>query len=370
MKPRVVGFVGFDGVVLLDLTGPLDTFVSARNNGARTYQPLIIGVSGRSFITSSGVTMEAQLSLKDEIDLDTLIIPGGTFRHNSAAGELIAQWLVRQHVRVRRIASVSTGIYPLAQSGLLDGRCVTTHWRYAHDVANTFRNLKVDECGSFIKDDRFYTCGGGTAGIEMSLTLIQEDHGPKTALDLARELVVNLRPSGKGERYVDPALDQPGAEERLAELPAWIASRLRTRLSLKILAERACLCPRHFSRVFKRTFQSTPADLVEHLRMTEAGRRLAAQPLSIGSVAESVGYKSALAFRRAFRRRFGTTPRGFQNTARKKLQPMRQALLPVHELPRGIKELASTQGARRLRPQKAPWPRHRSVRPSNVRRSH
>ena len=212
----------------------------------------------------------------------------------------------------RRIASVSTGIYPLAQSGLLDGRRVTTHWRHAQNVAVSFRRLEVDDSGSFIKDDRFYTCGGGTAGIEMSLALIEEDYGPKTALSVARELVVNLRPSSNGERHFYPARYQPDAEERLAELPAWITSRLRANLSVDVLAERACLCPRHFSRLFKQTFRSTPADFVELLRITEAARCLASQRLSIGGVADSVGFKSAEVFRRAFERRFGVTPRDFQ----------------------------------------------------------
>ncbi|MGI9087679.1 MAG: GlxA family transcriptional regulator [Chthoniobacterales bacterium] len=318
---KAIGFLGFDGVTTLDLTGPLEAFATARTEeGNRAcYETVLIGVTGKTFVSGSGATFKAEHTIRTAPTLDTVIIPGGAGLRNTETSHAIGQWLVSLKENVR-IASVSTGIYPLAQSGLLDGRRVTTHWRYTHNVASTFRRLKVDDSGSFIKDDRFYTCGGGTAGIEMSLALIQEDFGAKSALGVARELVVNLRPSGEGERHVDPGLDQPGTEERLAELPAWITSRLRANLSVEVLAERACLCPRHFSRLFKRTFQSTPADFVEHLRITEAARRLASQPLSIGGVAESVGFKSVEVFRRAFERRFGVTPRNFQRQIRENTQ--------------------------------------------------
>ncbi len=320
--PKAIGLLGFDGVTTLDLTGPLEAFATARTSleegDHACYETILVGVTNKTFVASSGATFKAQHTIRNSPPFDTIIIPGGAALRNSETSGTIAAWLLAHGASARRIAAVSTGIYPLAQSGLLDGRRVTTHWRHTQQVASTYRRLAVDDAGSFIKDDRFYTCGGGTAGIEMTLALIQEDYGAKTALSVARELVVNLRPASEGERQVEPMSDQPGVEERLAELPAWITSRLRANLSVEVLAERACLCPRHFSRLFKRTFQSTPADFVEHLRITEAARRLSAQRLSIGSVADSVGFKSAEVFRRAFERRFGVTPRSFQQNLREK----------------------------------------------------
>ena len=313
--PKSVGFLGFDGVTTLDLTGPLEAFAAARNaegSEQACYETVLLGVTSKTFVASSGAMFKAQHTIRTAPSLDTIIIPGGSRLRNTDTSRAIAEWLLDRAGSTRRIASVSTGIYPLAQSGLLDGRRVTTHWRHAQNVALNFRRLEVDNSGSFIKDDRFYTCGGGTAGIEMSLAMIQEDYGPKIALSVARELVVNLRPPSNGESYFSPERYQPGAEERLAELPAFITSRLRANLSVEVLAERVCLCPRHFSRLFKQTFRSTPADFVELLRITEAARCLASQRLSIGGVADSVGFKSAEVFRRAFERRFGVTPRNFQ----------------------------------------------------------
>ncbi len=199
---------------------------------------------------------------------------------------------------------------------MLDGRTVTTHWRLAHDVARAFPLVKVDAASPFVQDGNFLTCGGGTAAIEMTLAMIEADFGLKAALAVARELVMNLRPAGGLEREIDPSQYQAGAEERLAELPAWITSRLHRDLSVEVLAERACLCPRHFTRLFKRTFHRTPADFVEQLRISEAERRLAAHQLSIENVATSVGFRSAEVFRRAFTRRLGMSPSSFQKRAR------------------------------------------------------
>ncbi len=310
---KVVGLLGFDGVTTLDLTGPLEAFAAARlDEGEPCYDTLLVGVTGKTFSAQSGATFKAHHLLKTAPPLDTIIIPGGVGLRQSETSKRIAAWLQERAAETRRIAAVSSGIYPLAESGLLAGRRVTTHWRVAQHVASTFRALQVSDTGSFVKDEKFYTCGGGTAGIEMSLALIQEDYGSRSALRLARELVVSLRPSGGDEAHLDPAPEQPGVEERLAELPAWITSRLRANLSVEVLAERACVCPRHFRRIFKRRFQVSPAEFVERLRITEAARRLASYNSSVDEVAGSVGYKTADVFRRAFERRYGIPPKKFQ----------------------------------------------------------
>ncbi len=337
--PIVVGFLGFDGMSPLDLTGPLEAFAAARAEGlgAPCYETVLIGVKNKMFVARSGATFMAKYTLRTAPALDTLIIPGGSALVRSDLSETIAAWLRSCEKTTRRIASVSSGIYPLAQSGLLDGRHVTTHWRHAQNVARTYRRLQVDDSGSFVQDERFYTAGGGTSGIEMSLALIREDYGSTVALHVARELVMNLRPPSAGERRIDPAQYPPGAEDRLAELPAWIASRLRADLSVEALAERTCLCPRHFSRLFKKAFLSTPADFVEHLRISEAARLLVLGRQNVGTVADSVGFKSTDVFRRAFERRFGVTPATFQKGMRKNQPPLPWSVPPSRELvrPRG-----------------------------------
>lgn len=325
-KPsRTIGFVGFDGMTTLDLTGPLDAFAAARDhNGNLCYETVLIGVMRKNFAAGSGAMFKAQHTLSSAPPLDTVIIPGGAGLQLSETSKAITRWLTERASVTRRIAAVSAGVYPLAESGLLNGRRATTHWRFAQNLAATFRAVHVNDTGSVVRDEKFYTCGGGTAGIEMSLALIEDDFGAQTALRVARELVVSLRPPATGDdRQVDPFAQSPGAEDRLEEMPAWIMSRLSSNLSVEVLAERACLCPRHFTRIFKRKYNVTPAEFVEHLRMTEAARRLTARSTTIEQVASAVGYKTSEVFRRAFERRYGMAPKRYQKLSRAE-QPARR----------------------------------------------
>ncbi len=318
--PKVIGFLGFDGVTTLDLTGALEAFAIARldreDERQRCYEPLIIGVSRKTFESRSGVTFKTKHTLDTAPALDSIVIPGGVGLRAGETMETIAAWLGERAPATRRIASVCAGIYPFARTGLLDGRAVTTHWRYAGDVARAFPRLHMNPAASFLGDGTRYTCGGGTAAIEMSLAMIEEDYGSRTALGVARELVMSLRPAGN-ERRVDVSAHASDVHERLAELPGWITSRLGEKLSIEVLAERACVCPRHFSRLFKKTFRTTPAGFVEQLRIGEAERRLATSRTSIESIAASVGFKSAEVFRRAFERRLGQTPSRFQRESQR-----------------------------------------------------
>ena len=318
MAPKIIGALGFEGVRTLDLTGPLEAFSKARlgDNGDRSqpcYKVIVVGLTGKIFTSESGVVFKAQKTIKSAPALDTIIVPGGVGLRNAETIKSAVKWLVDRAEATRRVACVSTGIYAMAPTGLLDGRCVTTHWRFTRDVAQRFPKLRVQYTASFLKDGPFYTCGGGAAGIEMTLALIDEDYGSQVALSVAREFGMNLRPPGDDEPLLDPAVYQSGPIERLAELPAWILGHLRDKISVNVLAERASVCPRHFGRLFKRAFHRTPADFVEHLRLTEARRLLITPRNSIEGVAACVGFKSADVFRRAFERRFGVTPREFRD---------------------------------------------------------
>ncbi|HEY2139015.1 MAG TPA: helix-turn-helix domain-containing protein, partial [Chthoniobacterales bacterium] len=212
----------------------------------------------------------------------------------------------------RRIASVCTGIYGLARTGLLDGRTVTTHWRFAADVARRFPALKMKSNALFIKEDKFYTAAGVTAGIDLALALIEEDFGPKVALAAAREMVVYLKRSGGQEQYSEPLQFQTQSGDRFAELVTWMTTNPTAPMSVETLARRASLSPRQFFRRFKEHFGMPPATFVETLRLNEARRRLSAGEPSIDSVAESVGFNGADSFRRAFTRRFRVTPNKFR----------------------------------------------------------
>ncbi len=320
LPPCVVGLVGFNGVAALDLTGPLEALASAghaakQGGSARSYRPVILGLTSKTFVSESGLFFKADATVATAGLLDTIIIPGGRGLRQPETSKLVAAWLAGQAGTARRIASVSTGLYALAESGLLDGRHVTTHWRFARDLARRYPKVHLNYTASFLKDDRFYTSAGGASGIEMTLALIAEDCGTQVAWSVARELVMRLRPPGDNEESYDSFQYQSDPTERVADLPAWISSHLHERLTVDALASRTCLCPRHFSRLFKQVFNCTPADFVEEVRLTEARRRLLGHRTTVENVAESIGFKSPDAFRRAFERRVGVTPSAFRRHA-------------------------------------------------------
>src|SRR5579864_7331031 len=217
----------------------------------------------------------------------------------------VAAWVGSQSRLTRRVAAVCTGVFGLAETGLLNGRRVTTHWRYAQDLAQRYPALIVDAGAIFLKDGPFYTSAGITAGIDLTLALIEEDYGMDVALTVARELVVYLKRSGGQEQYSEPLRFQTESVSRFSELTTWIQTHLHDDLSVEALAARACLCPRHFSRRFKIEVGASPADFIERLRLDEARRRLSNGDNSVENVGLSVGFKSADAFRRAFERRLG-----------------------------------------------------------------
>ena len=316
-KTKSIGILGFDGLTVLDLAGPLEALAAARTDVdadkvRACYDVRIIAVNAKTFVSASNLAFTAKETLLKTSDLDTVIIPGGLGIREGETGRKVAEWLAAHTADLNRVVSICAGIYPLAQSGLLDGRKVATHWRFAQDVARRFPKIRVDHSASFLKDGPFYTCGGGTAATELTLALIDEDYGSRVALAVARELCVRLRPLGDHANTLDLSQFECGPNDRLAELPAWIAAHLNHDLSVEVLAERACLCPRHFSRLFKRAFRSSPANFVETLRIDEARRQLLLARASVESVAAAVGFKDSDSFRRAFERRLGVNPATFR----------------------------------------------------------
>ena len=318
MKSLRVGLIGYDGVQALDIIGPSDAFTIAdieTGNGQRRpcYEVIIVGITNKPFRAESGVSFQPHTTLRNAPALDTLIIPGGRGARIGQSSSLIAKWISSRAKRIRRIASVCTGVYALAPTGLLDGRRVTTHWRFANDVAQRFPKLNVDHDALFLKDGPFYTAGGITASVDLALALIEEDYGPRVALAVARELVVFLKRSGGQKQYSEPLEFQINSTDRFADLASWMVEHMRGDLSLAALAKRVCLSPRHFVRRFKQAFDGTPAAFVENLRLDEARRRLSERTQTIENVASSVGFQSDDVFRRAFQRRFGVKPSSYRS---------------------------------------------------------
>lgn len=318
MRPKTVGLIVFEQVAAADLTGPAEVFSRATildsNVGESScYNVLMLGITAQPCRTECGIVVKPHTDLGSAPQLDTVIIPGGTGIRDGKVTKKVAKWLNQRRSTTRRIATLGSGIYLLAATGMLDDRQVATHWRYATDVAQLFPSLRVNANCLFVKDGPFYTSAGAMAGIDLSLSLIEEDYGVRVALAIARELVVSAKRSGLHEQYSETLQFQTRSVSRLSELTTWVFSHLNEDLSVETLAARACLCPRHFSRRFKEEFGTTPAAFVEKLRIDEACHRLSIRDNSVEDIAMSVGFKSAATFRRAFQRRLGVNPNDYRH---------------------------------------------------------
>jgi transcriptional regulator GlxA family with amidase domain len=312
-RPKRIGVVLFEGTTALDVAGPMEAFAAAAMPGGfpgsrSCYELLTIGLTKKDVVAESGLILRPSTTFAECPQLDTLIIPGGRGLREARTNRTVANWIKARAGSTRRIASVCTGIYGLAPTGLLDGKTVTTHWRFAEDVARRFPAVKVDANALFLNDGYTYTSAGITAGIDLCLALIEEDYGRATALTVARDLVVFMKRPGGQEQYSEPLQFQIESTDSTAEVAAHIRSHLNRDLSVEALAKFACLSYRQFSRRFKAAFNSSPAAYVEAVRLDEARTRLC----DIDQLAASVGFGSDDAFRRAFERRFGVSPSNYR----------------------------------------------------------
>jgi transcriptional regulator GlxA family with amidase domain len=316
MNPKLVGFLGFEGVIASDLTRAADVFAGATLDGGygnriSCYQISIIGVTSECFRAESGIVFWPDSTLETASEFDTIIIPGGDGLRRRSVGERIADWLLARANHTRRVAAIGGGIHGVAPTGLLDGREVTTHWRYASDVTRCFPNLRVDPKRHLVKDGAFYTSSGPCAATDLSLALIEEDYGRHVASVVAREFV-SAPTNGNGSHKLPvPLVFDSQPADRFVELIPWIMRNLHEDLSVNALARRACMSPSHFNRAFKSVFGNAPGEFVETLRINEAKRRLSVPKRTLETIAASVGFSDAQTFRRAFERRLGAKPRSY-----------------------------------------------------------
>ncbi|MEO8925648.1 MAG: helix-turn-helix domain-containing protein [Caulobacteraceae bacterium] len=312
-----IGLLGFDGVAALDLTGVLEAFSIADGRDWRTpptrYATMVIGLSSSPFIAESGLRFLPDTTLDQAPLLDTIVVPGGPGLRLTETNSRVAEWLRTRVEETRRLVSVCTGLYGLAASGLMDGRRATTHWFHAADAARRFPNVKLVPDAIFIKDPPFYTSAGMTAGIDLALALIEEDHGPALALATARQMVVYMKRSGGQLQYSEPLRFQTQAGDRFADLGALMVGDLGADWTVEAMAARTGLGDRQFGRRFKAAFAASPAAHLETLRLDEARRLLTSGHDGVARIAHAVGFQSDDAFRRAFERRFGVTPSAYRS---------------------------------------------------------
>ena len=317
---RQVVLVAFDGVQLLDIVGPSDVLDAATQllGGKGGYRMLIATPDGQPVRGSAGVRLVADISLGQvrRRGVDTVIVGGGLQIDRFLADSRLAPAVRRLAAGARRTCSVCTGAFVLAEAGLLEDRAATTHWAFCEQLARRHPGVRVEPDRIFVRDGPVATSAGLTAGMDLALALVEEDHGPEMARTVARWTVMFLqRPGGQSQ-----------FSERL-ELPAGVAAPVREILDaivaepagdhrLPQLARRASLSERHLRRLFSEQTGTTPARFTERVRVEAAREQLEDGAGTVDTVAARCGFGSPETMRRAFLRVLGVSPAEYRTRFR------------------------------------------------------
>lgn len=315
-KPRAVEVLVFPAVQLLDASGPLQVFATANEltisaGGTPPYAPRVVARDGKPVTSSAGLALATHPLSPARTPLDTLLIAGGPGVHAAAADPAMTDWVRKRSAKARRTASVCTGVFLLAAAGVLDGRRATSHWLHCAELERRFAKIRVEADPIFVKDGNVWTSAGVTAGIDLALALVEEDLGRAMALAVARHLVVFLKRPG-GQSQFSAALSLQTEDDRFGALHDWIGKHLADDISLPLMAERAGMSERSFSRHYTEATGITPARAVEQLRVEAARRLLSETKLPVKRISQRCGFGSEETMRRSFLRLLAATPQDYR----------------------------------------------------------
>lgn len=308
---RVV-LLAYDGMNLLDLAGPLQALTTANRsapaNVPARYDAIVASGEGGAIVTGSGLpVVTVAIASLAGVPIDTLIAPGGCVGEEYAVAPALRDFIAERANSVRRLCSVCTGAFLLAAAGQLDGRRVATHWAWLDKLKRRHPALDVDPDSIFIRDGNLWTSAGVSSGIDLTLALIEQDYGPRVAIDAARQMVVFMKRAGGQSQFSVPLAAQ-ARDHGFVELHAWMAANLPADLSVGRLAAHAGMAPRTFARAYAAKVGRTPAKTVELMRLEAACRDLEETDLPLKSIALRTGYRDEQNLRRAFQRQFVTNP--------------------------------------------------------------
>lgn len=316
---RDVVLLGYPGVQALDLVGPFEVFTSAticlaaQGRVQDGYDVVIAAPEGRPVSTRTGLEIVAQ-PLPDR-PVDTMLVPGGAGIDELRRDAAVLDWIQRSAKTSRRVVSVCTGAFLVAEAGLLDGCRATTHWAFATRLADEFPSIAVDPDPIFIRSsETVWTAAGVTAGIDLALTLVEEDYGTDIAQTVARWLVLYLRRPGGQTQFAAPVWAPRARRAPIREVQEAIESEPGAGHSISELARRAAMSPRHFTRVFTGEVGEAPGSYVERIRTEAARRQLEETDDTVTAIAARCGFGSAETMRRNFIRRVGVSPDQYRRT--------------------------------------------------------
>jgi transcriptional regulator GlxA family with amidase domain len=308
MRPKTIVILAYDGAQPIDIAGPLQAFTTANEEASGdAYRVKVAAVRRGALDLAGGLRV---LVGPPPSRADTLVVPGGPGVHVAKAAPSQVAAVQKLARRARRICSVCTGAFLLAEAGLLDNRQAVTHWRACARLAAEYPTIRVLNDPIWVRDDHIWTSAGVTAGIDLTLALIEQDLGAAVALGVARRLVVYMRrPGGQAQHSAPLALQ---AADAFAPLMEWMLANLHKPLKVEQLAERSGMTPRSFHRHFQARTQLTPAKAIERLRLDQARTLIETTNLRLITIAARVGFGSEERLRRSFQRALGVAPNDYR----------------------------------------------------------
>ena len=316
MSCRIV-FVLFPGFQQLDLAGPMAVFEVARLAHRSSYTWRLAASQAPTVRSSAGVDWPVQALPRSVGEQDLVMVIGGDGVDAACRDARLMRWLQRAGPSGARVASICSGSLVLAAAGLLDQRTATTHWSRSRQFASDYPAVRLQPDRIFVREParrsrtrrwpEVWTSAGMTAGIDLSLALVAQDHGEDLAREAARQLVVERRRPG-GQTQFSSLLDLQPPEGRFSALLDHVRSHLREDHRIEELALRACMSPRHFARCFRDETGTTPAHAIERLRVEAARAALESGQASVQRVAVDCGFGSTERMRRSFQRLLGRAP--------------------------------------------------------------
>ncbi|WP_082979847.1 GlxA family transcriptional regulator [Labrys sp. WJW] len=313
--PRTIDLLAFPGFQLLDIAGPMQVFASANrlleDDGLPPAYRLRIVARQDPVAAWAGLTLQAEPLPAASEACDTLVIAGGRAVHEAAEDAALVAWVAARAATARRVAAVCTGAFLAGAAGLLDGRRAVTHWDSCALLAERFPAAQVEADPIFIEDGHLWTSAGVTAGIDLTLALVERDLGRAMALAVARELVVFLKRPGGQSQYSAALALQHGAS-RFETLHGWMRENLAADLSVPALAAQAGMSERSFQRRYREATGMPPARAVERLRVEQARTLLADTTQPLKQIAARCGFGCEETMRRGFARHLATTPQSYR----------------------------------------------------------
>jgi transcriptional regulator GlxA family with amidase domain len=310
----VVVIVVFDGMKLLDAAGPAEVFAEANRFGA-AYRLLIASVDGADVTTSIGIRFAVSASIASINSADTVLVAGGDNLVGRPIDPALVDALRTLPPRTRRMASICTGAFILAQAGLLAGRRATTHWRHTRLLARAYPEVRVEPDAIFVRDGDIFTSAGVSAGIDLALALVEDDYGAELVRDVARSLVVYLKRAGGQSQFSVLVEADPPRQSVLRAATDAIARNPASDHSVKSLAAQASLSTRQLTRLFQNELGTTPARHVEMVRI-DAARAALDAGRTVTDAARLAGFGSAETLRRVFVAHLGVSPKAYRDRFR------------------------------------------------------